>query len=108
SLRVPLEAGAQGPGKRQGPAGTPQGDPELFQRLRALRGKLSQAQNVPVYVIFSNATLEAMAACQPATPAVLLDVPGLGQAKLRPYGRACLEEIARWKRETEKKGQPPA
>lgn len=77
----------------------PKSDPELYQRLRQLRGKLSALQNVPVYVIFSNATLEAMAAYQPTTPGEFLDVPGVGQAKLQRYGKAFLEEIHQWKSE---------
>ena len=74
----------------------PKGDPQLFDRLRAVRARLSREQNVPMYIIFSNATLEAMAAYQPLTPAELLDVPGVGQAKLQKYGQAFLEEIRKW------------
>ncbi|MFR8067569.1 MAG: DNA helicase RecQ [Acutalibacter sp.] len=77
----------------------PKGDPQLFDRLRAVRARLSREQNVPMYIIFSNATLEAMAAYQPLTPAELLDVPGVGQAKLQKYGQAFLEEIRKWTEE---------
>ena len=77
----------------------PKGDPQLFDRLRAVRARLSREQNVPMYIIFSNATLEAMAAYQPLTPAELLDVPGVGQAKLQKYGQAFLEEIRKWMEE---------
>lgn len=77
----------------------PKGDPQLFGRLRAVRARLSREQNVPMYIIFSNATLEAMAAYQPLTPAELLDVPGVGQAKLQKYGQAFLEEIRKWTEE---------
>ena len=77
----------------------PKGDPQLFDRLRAVRARLSREQNVPMYIIFSNATLEAMVAYQPLTPAELLDVPGVGQAKLQKYGQAFLEEIRKWTEE---------
>ena len=77
----------------------PKGDPQLFDRLRAVRARLSREQNVPMYIIFSNATLETMAAYQPLTPAELLDVPGVGQAKLQKYGQAFLEEIRKWTEE---------
>ena len=80
----------------------PKSDPELYGRLRELRGKLSRAQNIPMYVVFSNASLEAMAAYQPTTPAEFLEVPGVGQAKLQKYGAPFLQEIQRWKEETEK------
>ena len=72
---------------------------QLYDRLRQVRAKLSAAQNVPVYVIFSNATLDAMAAYRPTTPAQLLEVPGVGQAKLQKYGMAFLKEIQDWARE---------
>lgn len=81
------------------PQDLPKSDPILFSRLRGLRGKLSRTQNVPMYVIFSNATLEAMAAYQPTTPEEFLKIPGVGQAKLQKYGKAFLEEIKRWDHE---------
>ena len=87
------------PKARKRPQDLPKGDPALFDRLRQVRAKLSAAQNVPVYVIFSNATLEAMAAYQPTTPAQLLEVPGVGQAKLQKYGREFLQEIQCWQKD---------
>ena len=65
-------------------------------RLRQLRARLSREQNVPMYIIFSNATLEAMAAYQPVTSEELLDIPGVGQAKLQKYGMEFLKEIQQW------------
>ena len=75
----------------------PKGDPGLFQQLQLLRSEFSRKQNIPAYVIFSNATLEAMAAYQPATPAELLGIPGVGQAKLQRFGPAFLKAIQQWK-----------
>ncbi|MGI6254999.1 MAG: DNA helicase RecQ [Acutalibacter sp.] len=77
----------------------PKGNPELYQRLREVRGKISRIRNIPVHIIFSNATLEAMAAYQPTTPGEFLEIPGVGQAKLQQYGKAFLEEIQHWKQE---------
>lgn len=74
------------------------GDPEedaLFQRLRVLRKELADRQGVPAYIVFSDQVLREMAARRPGTPEELLDVPGVGPAKLERYGRAFLEEIAR-------------
>lgn len=87
------------PPAKQSPRDLPKSDPQLFQRLRELRGKLSRTQNVPMYIIFSNATLEALAAYQPVTPEELLKIPGVGQAKLQKYGKVFLEEIQSWKEE---------
>ncbi|MFQ9909990.1 MAG: HRDC domain-containing protein [Acutalibacter sp.] len=75
-----------------------QGRPQLFDRLRAVRARLSRSRTCPC-TSSSNATLEAMAAYQPPTPAELLDVPGVGQAKLQKYGQAFLEEIRKWTEE---------
>ena len=69
-------------------------DEALFEALRALRKQLADEQNVPAYVVFSDATLAEMAARRPATSAELLDVNGVGQAKLERYGDAFLEAIA--------------
>jgi len=69
-------------------------DEQLFEELRALRKQLADEQNVPAYVVFSDATLAEMAARRPATQTELLDVSGVGQAKLERYGDAFLEAIA--------------
>jgi ATP-dependent DNA helicase RecQ len=73
-------------------------DPEaeaLFQRLRALRKELADRQGVPAYIVFSDKVLMEMAARRPATSAELLDVPGVGPAKLERYGGAFLDELTR-------------
>jgi ATP-dependent DNA helicase RecQ len=68
---------------------------ELFGRLRALRRSIADAEGRPAYIIFSDATLRAMAELRPASAAELLQVPGVGPAKLERYGRAFLEAIGR-------------
>lgn len=70
------------------------GDADLFEKLRALRKELADAQNVPAYIVFSDKVLREMATRRPATPAELLDVPGVGPAKLERYGRAFLDALA--------------
>ncbi len=49
---------------------------------------------MPAYVVFSDAALAEMAARKPGTQAELLEVNGVGQAKLQRYGDAFLEVIA--------------
>ena len=68
-------------------------DPELFQRLRALRRRLADAEGVPAYIVFSDAVLRAMADRRPATLAELRTVPGVGPVKLERYGEAFLEAL---------------
>ena len=70
------------------------GEDALFQRLRALRKELADRQGVPAYIVFSDQVLREMTARRPGTPEELLDVPGVGPAKLERYGRAFLEELA--------------
>ena len=78
---------------RPGAADLTEADVELFERLRALRLRLTQEAAVPPYVIFHDATLAAMAAARPVTEEELLALPGIGEKKLATYGKAFLEEI---------------
>jgi ATP-dependent DNA helicase RecQ len=68
-------------------------DAELFQRLRDLRKRLADEHGVPAYIVFSDATLRGMAEQRPSSEAELLDVPGVGPAKLERWGAAFLEEL---------------
>jgi ATP-dependent DNA helicase RecQ len=68
-------------------------DDALFGRLRALRRRLADEQGVPAYVVFSDATLAAMAAVRPQTADELLRVSGVGRVKLARYGAAFLAAL---------------
>ncbi len=65
-------------------------DEGLFDELRALRRRLADEQNVPAFVVFSDATLKAMAAARPTDRQAMLRVSGVGPAKLERYGEAFL------------------
>ncbi|GAC1381777.1 MAG: ATP-dependent DNA helicase UvrD2 [Marmoricola sp.] len=69
-------------------------DLELFEALKAWRRRRSDADSVPAYVVFSDATLEAIAERRPATPEGLLDVSGIGPGKLERYGSEVLEVLS--------------
>ena len=69
-------------------------DDPLFQRLRAERARLAQAQGVPPYVVFHDTTLQAMASIRPASLEAFRSLPGVGEAKLARYGQAFLAVIA--------------
>jgi ATP-dependent DNA helicase RecQ len=71
----------------------PPPDGELFQRLRALRRSLADAEGVPAYIVFSDAVLARMAAERPTDEAGLLAVAGVGPAKLARYGEAFLRVL---------------
>ena len=70
-----------------------QRDTPLFESLRALRRRLADERGVPAYVVFSDATLLAMALTHPTTESQLLTVPGVGPVKLERYGKAFLEVL---------------
>ncbi len=68
-------------------------DDELFERLRAVRRALADAEGVPAYIVFSDAVLSRMAAARPIDEAGLLAVSGVGPAKLQRYGEAILRVL---------------
>ena len=68
-------------------------DRELFERLRLLRKRIADGEGVPPFVVFSDATLAAMAASLPRDEEALLEVHGVGRHKLARYGTEFLAEI---------------
>ena len=67
----------------------------VFNALREERLRIAKQQGVPPYVIFHDATLKAMALAMPAHPHDMLNLPGVGQAKLDRYGEAFLAVLAK-------------
>jgi ATP-dependent DNA helicase RecQ len=59
---------------------------ELFETLRALRKRLADAQGMPPYVIFHDATLREIAERRPVTLGEFAGIRGVGEAKLARYG----------------------
>ncbi len=70
-----------------------EGNRVLLEELKAVRRRLADAKGVPAYIVFSDATLVAMAAARPQTEAELLNVSGVGPKKLASYGAAFLEVL---------------
>ena len=74
------------PSPAAGPSAvTPEGG-ELFETLRALRKRLADAQGMPPYVIFHDATLREIAQRRPITLGQFAGIRGVGEAKLARYG----------------------
>ena len=69
-------------------------DDALWEALRARRTELAQAQQVPPYVIFHDATLRDMVQQRPATLEEFARLSGVGETKLNRYGEAFLAVIA--------------
>jgi ATP-dependent DNA helicase RecQ len=79
-----LDRRASGAGVERSPS-----DP-AFQRLRVLRKRLADERGVPAYIVFSDQVLWDMIELRPSTLAELLQVSGIGPAKLEAYGDAFL------------------
>ena len=66
----------------------------LVVALKSWRSTTSRAANVPAYVVFSDATLEAIASSKPKTRGALGRVPGIGPVKLDRYADALLRIVS--------------
>lgn len=64
---------------------------DLWEALRKLRLSLAEAQGVPAYVIFHDATLMEMAERRPQTREQLATISGVGDRKLEAYGNDFLQ-----------------
>lgn len=65
----------------------------LFDTLRAVRRDLAKDENIPPFVIFSDATLWDMAALKPSSFDAMGDIKGVGSFKLHKYGRSFVSAI---------------
>ena len=98
-LSMPVRKDRAGEARRAGRKKTDSLAPEaedLFSALRAVRTRLAQEENVPAYVVFSNATLADMAEKAPRTMDEFLDVTGVGEVKAARYGEEFLRAIAEY------------
>ncbi len=76
----------------QAPEPTP-AYPDLFQQLKQLRYELANKENVPAYLIFSDATLTELASFLPLTEADISKISGFGDLKLAKYGNPFLQVV---------------
>ncbi len=83
----------------QSAASNSETDSGLYERLSKLRAHLAARAGVPAYIIFTNATLREIAARAPHTIPTFLEVPGVGENKLKRYGRDFLQCIADYEKE---------
>lgn len=65
----------------------------LFNILREVRRVLASEQNLPPYIIFSDASLKEMATYYPRTKEEFSQIKGVGDQKLNQYGNIFIEEI---------------
>ncbi len=69
-------------------------DEATFEALRQWRRTEAANASVPAYVVFTDATLTAIAERRPTDDAALATVPGVGPAKLAKFGAAVLRVLA--------------
>lgn len=70
-------------------------DRALFAKLKHLRKSIAEQDDVPPFVVFSDASLADMAAKCPQSSRDFLAVSGVGQTKLERYGPRFIEAISR-------------
>lgn len=100
---VPSAAAARGPGTGRSHRNAPEGgllshSPRLYEALVKWRTKRARQDNVQLFMVLNNATLEALARMKPTTPEGLLAIKGLGPMKVQHYGEELLELIINHKR----------
>lgn len=76
-------------------------DPVLHKMLLSLRQDIARRKKLPPYIIFQEASLEAMATLYPVTVEELARIPGVGSGKASRYGKEFVELIQRHVEENE-------
>ncbi|WP_440952476.1 DNA helicase RecQ [Methanococcoides sp. FTZ1] len=71
-------------------------DKKLFDRLKVIRKRLAEEDDVPPYIIFADTSLRQMAIKYPIRDEEFLDITGVGEFKLKKYGPVFMEEITRY------------
>ena len=89
-LRLPKEPE---PASKSAKAASLEMSGALFDALRQERRRLAEKENVPAFIVFSDATLRDMCRLQPETLDEMAEVKGVGEQKLRRYGEAFLTII---------------
>ncbi|MBD0833128.1 DNA helicase RecQ [Aestuariibaculum sediminum] len=65
----------------------------LFERLRQLRYRIALEENIPAYLVFSDATLKEIERERPMSEDDFIKINGVGQRKLEVYGDEFIAEI---------------
>ena len=69
---------------------------DLFNDLKQIRTAFARSENVPPYVVFSDATLVEFATYLPQNDSEMRKISGVGELKLQKYGADFLREIKRY------------
>jgi ATP-dependent DNA helicase RecQ len=74
-------------------------DEGLFERLRRLRKRLADERGVPPYIVFSDVSLRQMARYYPSNESEFAHISGVGEQKLKRFGKVFLSAIAKYRRD---------
>lgn len=66
---------------------------ERFSRLRRVRKRLAEEDQVPVYVVFTNAELAQLSAIQALNEQAMRTVQGIGEKRVERYGARLIEGV---------------
>lgn len=70
---------------------------DLFTELRNLRKQIADENNIPPYIVFSDATLKELSRYFPVTKGDMLQIKGIGEKKFDQFGEAFLSVIQTWR-----------
>jgi ATP-dependent DNA helicase RecQ len=79
--------------RRAAPVTAASPDSVLLEELRTLRTDFARKAAIPPYLVFTDATLASLAAELPESESGLLQIRGIGPAKVEKYGYAVLQVI---------------
>lgn len=72
------------------------GNEELFVQLRGWRARVAKEEQVPAYIIFSDATLQAVSEALPMTVDELYAISGIGRKKAQLFGQDLLDIVRQY------------
>ncbi|MFD0993244.1 DNA helicase RecQ [Tenacibaculum geojense] len=101
-LTTPVEVTKETPAKVKATKKKSATKDSLFERLRKLRYRIAQEEDIAAYLIFSDATLRELETQRPQTDDEFLAISGVGQRKLEVYGGEFMEEIKSFIKEKKK------
>jgi DNA helicase-2/ATP-dependent DNA helicase PcrA len=70
-------------------------DQTLYDALHTWRAERAEEESMPAFVIFTDATLTAIAEARPVDEREFLRIPGIGRTKLMKYGESVLNICTR-------------
>jgi ATP-dependent DNA helicase RecQ len=78
---------------------------ELFQQLKETRRQIADEENVPAYIVLSDATLMEVATYLPHNKDEFFKISGFGQIKIEKYGKQFWDVVAAYCREHDLKSR---